>query len=173
MADLTRVIGISPTSLYGVFDSKEALFEETVKLYQRTEGAFASAALAAEGSAYAAIERLMLDAAEAYASGDEAGRGGGGCFISLGVLSCDEEHAAVAARMAIRRQDTRAAIAARISQGCDSGEFAPTTDSAALAAFYAATLQGMSVQARDGAGRDVLRDIAQLALMPLRQAQSA
>jgi hypothetical protein len=45
-----------------------------------------------------------------------------------------------------------------------SGELPAHTDAHALATFYAAVLQGMSAQARDGAARTDLEQIAEAAL---------
>ncbi|WP_171070437.1 TetR/AcrR family transcriptional regulator [Methylobacterium terricola] len=163
IAHLTDAIGVSATSLYGVFPSKEALFEEAVALYQRTEAAFAAQALDRSPTAYQAIHDLLMAAAASYVDGDRSG----GCFISLGVLSCASEHREIAARMAARRVATRAAIKARLDRGRESGELPPIADTDALAGLYAATLQGMSVQARDGASADDLERIARLALVPL------
>ncbi len=169
IADLTRAIGVSATSLYGVFPSKEVLFEEAVDLYQRTAGAFAATALENDASAEAAIRALLLGAAQRYAATGQPG----GCFISLGVLSCATDHHGIAMRMATRRIEARAAIKARLDRGKDQGELQATTDTEALAAFYAATLQGLSVQARDGASDQELRRIAELAMIPLRACLNA
>jgi hypothetical protein len=46
------------------------------------------------------------------------------------------------------------------------------TDTAALAAFYAMTIQGMAVQARDGAKPAMLKRLADLALRAWPQAPS-
>lgn len=164
IADLTAAIGISATSLYGVFASKEALFEETVDLYQRRDGAFAEAALDRPGSVEEAVHALLMEAAQHYSTGS----GPRGCFISLGVLCCAVEHRAVADRMAARRLAARDRIKIRLDQGKQAGELTDSADTQALAAFYAATLQGLSIQARDGATEHALRQIADLALAPLR-----
>lgn len=163
IAHLTAAIGVSATSLYGVFPSKEALFEEAVALYQRTEGAFAAMALDRAKTAFGAVRDLLMGAAANYTGDDQAN----GCFVSLGVLSCGVEHREIAGRMTARRIAARDAIKARLNRGKDMGELIPTTDTDALSAFYAATLQGMSVQARDGASRYQLEQIARMALMPL------
>lgn len=163
IAHLTEAIGVSATSLYGVFPSKESLFEEAVELYHKTEGAFAALALNRGTTAWEAIRNLLMEAAVNYVDDDRSG----GCFISLGVLSCAIEHREIASRMTARRLAARHAIKARIESGKDSNELQPTTDADALAAFYAATLQGMSVHARDGASVQDLEQIALMALVPL------
>ena len=163
IADLTKAIGVSPTSLYGVFPSKEALFEEAVELYQRTEGAFAVATLDRADTAFDAIHDLLVEAATNYTRDDRAG----GCFVALGMLSCGIEHQAIARRMAERRLAARDAIKARLDRGKKAGELRQETDTLLLAAFYAATVQGMSVQARDGCSEEELNAIARTALVPL------
>lgn len=164
IADLTDAIGVSATSLYGAFQSKEALFEEAVALYQQRDGAFAAAALERPGTTHEAIRNLLGEAAKRYAINGQPG----GCFIALGLLSCGPDHQAIAQRMTARRIAARDAIKARLDRGISQGELPATTDTAALAAFYAATLQGLSVQARDGASERDLRAIADLALIPLQ-----
>lgn len=163
IAHLTEAIGVSAPSLYGVFPNKEAIFEEAVALYQRTEGAFALLALEQAETAFTAIHDLLMGAATHYTQDDRAG----GCFVSLGILSCATEHRDIAGRMRARRLAARDAIKDRLDHGKEAGELQPSTDTAALAAFYAATLQGMSVQARDGASRHDLEQIARMALVPL------
>lgn len=163
IADLTKAIGVSATSLYGVFPNKEALFEEAVALYQQTEGAFASKALKGGTTAYDAIQGLLTGAASSYA----AGASSGGCFTSLGVLSCAAEHRDIAGRMARRRLATKDAIERRLDRGKAEGELRSDADTLTLAGFYAATLQGMSVQARDGASTEDLERISRWALLPL------
>lgn len=163
IAHLTHAIGVSATSLYGVFPSKEALFEEAIALYQSTEGAFAAAVLERGSTAFDAIHDLLMEAAVRYARSD----GPGGCLIALGVLSCGVEHREIAQRMEERRSAAREAIKARLDRGRQAGELRQETDTRSLAAFYAATLQGMSVQARDGASAQELKRIAQTALVPL------
>lgn len=169
VAHLTEAIGVSATSLYGVFPSKEALFEEAVALYQRTEGAFAAAALARANTAFDAIHDLLMEAAANYTRDGRAG----GCFVAIGVLSCGIEHREIATRMAERRAAARAVIAARLDRGRQAGDLLETADVFALAAFYAATIQGMSVQARDGSSREDLEQIARVALMPLELCRAA
>ena len=163
LAELTQAIGISAASLYGVFDSKEALFEEAVELYQNSQGAFAAKALRDAPTAQIAIHDLIHGAARQYARQDQPK----GCFISTGVMQCGHEHSDIANRMSQRRKDTRDLIKHRLDLGKRQGELKETADTTALAAFYAAMLQGLSVQARDGASPADLEEIATLAMIPL------
>ncbi|CFO46380.1 TetR family transcriptional regulator [Bordetella pertussis] len=55
-------------------------------------------------------------------------------------------------------------ILQRLEQGRRDGEIGPGADLAALAAFYATVLHGMSIQARDGADRAALQAVARQAM---------
>ena len=48
IADLTRAIGITPSSLYAAFDGKRQLFDRVVERYLDTKGRFTSLALEEE-----------------------------------------------------------------------------------------------------------------------------
>ncbi|MFJ0628917.1 TetR/AcrR family transcriptional regulator, partial [Bordetella bronchiseptica] len=62
------------------------------------------------------------------------------------------------------RRDMQALILRRLEQGRRDGEIGPDADLAALAAFYATVLHGMSIQARDGADRAALQAVARQAM---------
>lgn len=167
IADLTEAMGIAPPSLYTAFGSKEQLYREALDLYRAEQGRFMAVALAEEPTARRAIARLLREAAEIYVGGGGGGGTGGnpgGCMISTGVLSCAPEHRPVAEAVAALRTGAVAALAQRLEQGKAAGELPPDADVAGLAHFYGAVIQGMSVQARDGAPRTVLAAIAETAL---------
>jgi hypothetical protein len=52
------------------------------------------------------------------------------------------------------RNATLQAIEQRLQQAKDAGELPPTSDCRALARLFAACIQGMSIQARDGASAE-------------------
>ena len=54
---------------------------------------------------------------------------------------------------------------ARIEQGISDGDVPKATNAGALASFYMAVLQGMSLHAKDGASRERLQEIGEAALM--------
>jgi hypothetical protein len=57
-----------------------------------------------------------------------------------------------------------AAFTARLERGISEGDIRPETDAGALARFLGAIVQGMSVQARDGAKDNDLLKIVALAI---------
>lgn len=160
VADLTAAMGVTPPSLYTAFGSKERLYQEALDRYGASYGSFTARALAEEPTARHAVERILRESVAIYSEGP-APRG---CMLASGAVACAPEHTLVAADLSRRRLATISTIKARFDRAVTEGELAPSTDTEALAAFYAAVVQGLSIQARDGVDRDVLDAIAATAL---------
>jgi AcrR family transcriptional regulator len=160
MADLTAAMGINSPSLYAAFGCKEALFREAVALYRATDGAPTQRALAEGATARAAIEAMLRDNVVAFSRPDKPG----GCFVVLGATNCAPENEAVRDHLADHRKTTRADIERRLERGIADGDLPAGTDTAALASFYATVLQGLSIQARDGASRAALSSVVDCAM---------
>ncbi|WP_221347968.1 TetR/AcrR family transcriptional regulator [Streptomyces beigongshangae] len=157
VSGLTEVMGIGAPSLYAAFGDKRSLFEEVVNAYGTRYGSFCGRALAEEPTARAAVERLLREAAAEYT---EPGRPHG-CLIIHAATNCTTPE--VEASLRARRNADIAAVEDRIRAGVAAGELPADTDTAALARHTGAMLQGMSQQARDGAARQELEALAELA----------
>lgn len=160
IADLTAAMGVTPPSLYSVFGSKEQLYREALDRYGAIYGSFAQRALAEEPSARRAVERMLREAIDVYTGGREPA----GCMLASGALTCGPEHASLAADVSKRRLAAIAAVKTRLDLAVDEGEVAPSTDTQALASYYGAVVQGLSIQARDGVCRKVLEALVDVAL---------
>ncbi|WP_433177271.1 TetR/AcrR family transcriptional regulator [Actinoallomurus sp. CA-150999] len=158
IAGLTGAMGINPPSLYAAFGDKRRLFTEVVERYQRSYGAFAARALDEEPTARAAIERVLREAAAEYTDPAHPW----GCLIICAAVNCGSPD--VEAEMRDRREASKAVIRDRIAADVEAGHLPTGADPDALATFYAATIQGMSTQARDGAPRERLEAVADLAM---------
>jgi AcrR family transcriptional regulator len=159
-AQLSSAMGISPPSLYAAFGGKATLYSEVVALYLARYGGFISEPLAADCTAKEAIERILLSAAKQFVQGEHAP----GCMVSCAELHASPDNAALVADMAALRQAVQRAIHARLEDARNSGELPSQTDTLTLAAFYAMAVQGMAVQARDGAKAALLKRMAVLAM---------
>ncbi|MFL6074912.1 MAG: TetR/AcrR family transcriptional regulator [Mycobacteriales bacterium] len=160
LAELTRAMGINPPSLYAAFGDKRALFTEAVDRYQRLHGYFSVRALDEEPTARAGIERLLREAAGIYADPGHPP----GCMIITAATNCGPQHADVQDEMRGHRETLRRLFTERIAADVAAGLLPHDTDPDALGRFYAATMQAMSAQARDGATVEELDRIATLAL---------
>ena len=158
--ELTMAMEITPPSLYSAFGSKKELFLEAVDRYVHTYGAGSAAALE-EPTAKGAITQLLLASAASFSTPDCPF----GCLVVLGAVNCGPESADVESAMRDLRRASEKGFRDRIARGIREGELPKGTDAAALAKFYGATVQGMSVQARDGASRKELEGIARTALL--------
>lgn len=160
IADLTAAIGVAPPSLYAAFGSKERLYREALDLYAETYGGFAAKALREAPTARQAIEQILAKSIALYAGGPHPR----GCMLVTGALTCASENEEVTHELAQRRGTAIALIQARFDDAVAAGELPAGTDTRALAAYYAAVVQGLSIQARDGATPEALHAIASLAL---------
>ncbi|MDF3882952.1 TetR/AcrR family transcriptional regulator [Cupriavidus basilensis] len=160
IAALTEAMAITAPSLYAAFGSKEQLFYEAVDRYADTHGALLYAPLQAAGGAREAVQGLLSGAAALFsAKGNPAG-----CFLMSGT-SCSADCAYIEDTLRERRREKEQALQACIQHGIARGELPAGTDTAALAKFYNTVMQGMSMQARDGASRAALEAVAATAML--------
>ncbi|WP_197053885.1 TetR/AcrR family transcriptional regulator [Chitinibacter sp. ZOR0017] len=160
LSDLTSTLGINAPSLYAAFESKPALYREALDLYLAQQYEHIGALLAAAPSAREGLEAMLRGAAVQFTSPDHPP----GCPIASGVLRCAEANAAIGELTAEHRRSTRAMMLARLQQGQAAGELPAQIDTQALAGFYAGVIQGMSVQAIDGASCADLQKMVDLAM---------
>lgn len=147
IADLTSAMGINPPSLYAAFGDKEKLFMEAVERYQATRRDALARIFEEEPTAKAAVRRLLTETAERLTC-DGVPRG---CMLVMSATNCSAESAHVQEALVEKRLAMKERLKARIDLAVENGELPPGTDTAALTDFYAMIVQGMSMQARDGA----------------------
>lgn len=159
IAALTKAMGINPPSLYASFGDKRQLFTEAVERYAATHGDYGARGLA-QPTARGTVETMLRLAATEYTDASHPP----GCLVIDGATNTTDASADVKAQLRAYRERTKNAIAEKIDADVRAGLLPRGTDAPALAMFYAAVLQGMSTQARDGATRDELMRTVELAL---------
>jgi AcrR family transcriptional regulator len=157
---LTAAMGISPSSFYNSFGSKERLYQEATEAYMACAGKWFARELQADTDAKTAFRRLLTAAAREFTQNDLPS----GCMISLAGTHVPPALSCMRDAMVGHRWAAQSAMAARIQRGVDEGDVPKETDVEALAAFYSALSRGMAVQARDGASRERLLEIAELGM---------
>lgn len=156
VSDLTSAIGIAPPSLYAAFGSKAGLYREALDRYQALPGALDG--LAQAETLDEAVSGLLRAGIRA-ATGSPGERG---CMVSGGMVQCAAEHDDLASDLAARRRSIRDAVARSLSRWLDDAA------AGALAGYLVVLLQGLSVQARDGASREDLERVAEEAIAGFR-----
>lgn len=138
-------LGITATSLYAAFGSKEALFDEAIELYDPDGGTPTDHALSLP-RVHDAVEALLRDNARAYV--DPATPAG--CMLVVSAMNLTAANDAIGERLAARRRRDAARIRARIDQGVHEGELPTDLDVDAVADYLVTVLHGLSIRARDG-----------------------
>jgi AcrR family transcriptional regulator len=161
LADLQKAMSrITAPSFYAAFGSKEALFREAVELYKQTQGAPVLEALAKAPTSRAAIEAMLRAAAESVCAQGKPR----GCLMVLSAINCAAANKGVEdflrEQRALRARFTRQ----RLRRGVTAGDIPSGTDVHALAAFYTSIVDGLAMQARDGASRKTLNAIVDCAM---------
>ncbi len=154
LADLQRAMGgITAPSFYAAFGSKEELFREAVELYSSTLGAPMMRALAEQPTAAGAIQGLLNGAVEAFTKPGKPR----GCMLVLAAINGTPSNQTVQEHLKGLRARRQKAIQQRLQRGVDEGELPPGLDLAALASFFTTVIDGLAIQARDGASRKALQ----------------
>jgi AcrR family transcriptional regulator len=167
IADLTAAMGITPQSLYAAFGSKAELYRETLEQYRRMPRPEPGNPFQDSLDTVTAFERFLMNSAKIFTAPEHPK----GCMISTAVLNCAEENEPIAHHVASMRLQTLDIFVKRIERGISEGDMRPDTDARSLARFLGAIVQGMSVQARDGATTEELLSLLAHALSELRMHQ--
>ena len=159
LSDLTDEMGITRPSLYAAFGNKEALFRQALDLYERDKLTYIGDAIEAP-TARGVAERLLMGSVDAATTGDCKG-----CMGVIASVACQSVEPSIRDDVNARAESSRRAIIARMQQAIDAGEFRVATEAEAITRYLLAIMQGISVQAQSGAGREELLQVADSALL--------
>ncbi|WP_028046059.1 TetR/AcrR family transcriptional regulator [Cellulomonas sp. URHE0023] len=161
MSDLAQAMGIASASIYACFGSKEQLFRQVMALYGSTAGAPPRIALREHSTTREAMH-AMLRATADQVTGAETPHY---CMLVLAAPTGALENEPVREFLAGLRLGVRATIRDRLARGVADGDVAaPETSLDGIARYYDTVVQGLSVQARDGADRSELEDVITCAM---------
>ncbi len=152
LADLTAAMGVTPPSIYAAFGDKKGLFLAAVDRY--LSGPVTSATIIADAAtARDAAQELLAAAVVGFTGADTPP----GCLLANAAISCSAAAADVAEALAARRRAIEAQLRTRMVD-----ESLPDAD--VRAAYVMAVIQGLSTLARDGAGREKLVQVTDVAM---------
>lgn len=159
--ELATTLGITPAELYALFGDKERLYDEAIARYQANAGSYSARIFSEEPNARSAVERMLREAARDMVDPSRPA----GCMLVTSAMNCALSSSHVQARIAQLRREAEARLRVRIEFGIQEGDVPRGADAYALASFYSAVLQGLTIQARDGASAQTLAQIADNAML--------
>ena len=159
LTQLTAAMGITPPSLYAAFGDKKTLFRESVNRYL-SGPVTAESMIANAASAHDAARQLLLGAVIGF-TGTQTPPG---CLLASSAISCSEAANDIQTELAAIRGKIELCLRNKIAHAVKSGELATTIDADAYAGHTMAVIQGLSTLARDGASREKLMGIVEIAM---------
>ena len=156
VSQLCVAMGISPPSLYAAFGNKAQLFLEAANYYERVFWTDARARIEMEPEVRKAITGFFLEAAAILTSSAAPC----GCLVVLAAINVSAESQPVIDALKLLRNNSRDAFNKRLFRAKAEGQIPADTDVPALTTTLHALIEGMSIQARDGASP---RDLEQVA----------
>lgn len=159
-SDLCQAMGISSPSLYAAFGSKEQLYVEAVGRYTALASASIWHHLSDAATAREGMQKALLAAAEAMPANKVLPAG---CMITLATVG-DECPPTVENAVKDSRLAGLNLIHETIERAVAAGELPKETDVGAVARFFTGVVQGMAIQARDGATKADLLPVAKIAM---------
>ncbi|MEQ1552168.1 TetR/AcrR family transcriptional regulator [Sphingorhabdus sp.] len=160
IGDLTKAMSINSPSLYAAFGSKNALYDEALSHYlfllnEELGNAFSQGLPVA-----VAMQMTLTSLAVALTREDMPP----GCMIGAGSLRCGPNGRDAAERTANLRKAMQAQLVTSLGNAKALGELSDDTDVPSLAAYFATVVEGLSIQAQDGAGRAELLSVCAIAM---------
>jgi AcrR family transcriptional regulator len=159
--DLAKAMGIASASIYACFGSKQDLFRKVMALYGATSGEPPRRALREQPTARAAVHAMLCATAGEITRPDTPH----GCMLILAAPTGAVENHAIREFLADRRRDMHTTIKDRLARGVTDGDLtAPPASLDTIARYYTTVVQGLSLQARDGATRAELEAVITCAM---------
>lgn len=160
LSDLAEAMGIASASIYHAFGSKADLFRQVMERYGTTYGGPPKDALSEHPTARDAVHAMLRATADQITRPDAPHY----CMLILAAPTGAVENHAVREFLADIRRSQFTAIKERLDRGVADGDITVSDTVDALARYYATVVQGLSVQARDGATRDELEAVITCAM---------
>jgi AcrR family transcriptional regulator len=157
IADLTHAMNISPPSLYAAFGGKEALYREALSCYQNRPDL---PQIACTGPIHDRVRELLRDTVRAATDpGYPAG-----CMVTAGMLNCGAEYESLAETLTQLRNGRCKEFEEHLRQAVLRGELSGDADLPAISRYIAALIQGIAIQAKDGATQTELYALVDVAM---------
>ncbi|MFF8313541.1 TetR/AcrR family transcriptional regulator [Streptomyces lydicus] len=162
---LVTATGLSRSSLYATFGSKDGLYAAALERYIARHSAPAFAHLAAADAGLTAIEEFFAGLIDVRCSGPVAGWG---CMVTNAYAGPECADPGIRTLLEAHHTTLERALRAALDSAAGLGQLAPSTDLDAAASVLATLAYGVNLRSRAGADVRALTDTVTAALAPLR-----
>jgi len=159
LTDLTEAMGITRPSLYAAFGNKESLFRKALDLYEREKMAYVGRALD-QPTARKVAETMLRGAVDTACNCE----GAHGCLRVISSVACGPAAQSIHDEVIERSNRGKQALTERFERARAEGDLPSTVDPVGLTRVLVSFLQGISVQASQGATRQELETLVDTAL---------
>jgi AcrR family transcriptional regulator len=154
LAELQEATGLTKSSLYKAFESKEGLFRYVLDRYHRNHLAFREVALL-QPTPWLIAESLLYGIVNLHTGRNTPS----GCLVTLSALACGPDARPLSEELAESRNEFERRLRERFVAVEEAGPLPLGMNSQQAAAFISTLIQGLAVQAKSGASRRQLRQI--------------
>jgi len=159
MSELIEGTGTKPSSLYAEFGSKEGLFCAAVEKYLATYGHARDVILEQSDLPLPqVIEQLLRTCVDWFTDAEIPP----GCFMVAATFGMSAADEGLFSQLSQQRNSAEKKIVECLEQRVCQGELPENTHCALLGKYIVNVIQGMSVQARNGATREELSGLVDL-----------
>jgi AcrR family transcriptional regulator len=160
VAELCEAMEINPPSLYSAFGNKAKLFLEAVSYYEKVYWKETWERLEEVEDIHQAIDNFFNESADILLSPSAPC----GCMVVLAAINVSQESADVVQAVSVLRQEGKDLLDKRLRRAVREKQLPPDTNTVAMAAVLNTLLEGMSIEAKDGATLQSLKTIGQHAI---------
>lgn len=154
LADLVEATGAKAPTLYAEFGNKEGLFRAAVERYLSRYAECSNQLLEQDLPIAEIVEAYMRNSAQVFTDPHNPA----GCFMVCASAALSASSDDIAEMLRRKHHAQEASLQACFDRKVQQGELLAKTDTALLAKYIICVIEGMSVQAREGASReDLLR----------------
>lgn len=162
MSELIEETGTKPSSLYAEFGSKEGLFCAAVDKYLATYGHAKDVILEQDDLPLSQVIEQLLRTCVNWFTDTETPAG---CFMVVATFGMSAADEALFNQLSQPRNSAEKKIVECLEQRVRQGELLENTNCALLGKYIANVIQGMSVQARNGATREELSGLVDIFML--------
>jgi TetR/AcrR family transcriptional repressor of nem operon len=162
--DLVDGLGINRSSLYNTYTDKRTLFTKSLKMYQQQRTGVMISTLQQSHNIAETIKQIFNNIIDE----DMADTMKKGCFMVNTAVELSGQDQEINDIVTANNQSVEDALTAAIEKGRQSGLVLNPEPSRAIAQFIFATISALRITSRSGAGRQVMQNIANVALYSLK-----